>query len=573
MNSSYNAVDLFCFLGFFVAVVLVGFLTGRRQDASVNAYFRASNRLPWYAIGFSIIAAGISSEQFVGEMGYAYKLGMPVANWEWLVFPALSILLWIFIPIYMRNRITTMPEYLEQRFGGQARTLYAWLTVASYVFVNFALVFYTGGFALEVMWGIPKVWAVWALALVTGGYTVYGGLRAVAWTSALQSVLLLGGGVYVFFAGMAKIDWDFAAILGTGQQAHLITTAADPEVPWTALVILALSTNIWYYATNQYINQRCLAARNPWHAKMGVLLAGLLQIILPLATCFPGMVYRVINPDLADPNTAYPEVVAAVVPIGLRGLVAAAIIGAIMSTVSGLVNSTSTIVTLDIIQRWKGHVWSEERLVRIGRWSGSIALLIGALFAPIVMKWDSLFRYAQDIWAPMAAPTVVVFLAAAMWKGADRRGAIACLWLAILSVPFSLIKAILGDQGIQFLPANMENSLVLAGVVSLMSWLLMATLTQHRSPMHTVFRLIAVFVLAPAILWLGAVSPVAIAIMVAATNVVFVGIPALTRRTAMAGMWDVSMLRPDSGMPWYANLWIWWLLCASVFGGIYIYFW
>ena len=142
---------------------LPGVLRGRRGDR-FRLRARAAGlrqrilprgqRLPWYAIGFSIIAAGISSEQFVGEMGYAYKLGMPVVNWEWLVFPALSILLWIFVPLYVRNRITTMPEYLEQRFGGQARTLYAWLTVASYVFVNFALVFYTGGFALEAMWGI-----------------------------------------------------------------------------------------------------------------------------------------------------------------------------------------------------------------------------------------------------------------------------------------------------------------------------------------------------------------------------------------------------------------------------------
>ena len=148
-------------------------------------------------------------------MGYAYKLGMPVANWEWLVFPALSILLWIFVPLYVRDRITTMPEYLEQRFGPSVRTLYAWLSVASYVFVNFALVFYTGGFALEAMWGIDRLTAVWIMAAITGLYTVYGGLAAVAWTSSFQCILLLGGGMYVFFAGMAKIGWDFPAVLGT----------------------------------------------------------------------------------------------------------------------------------------------------------------------------------------------------------------------------------------------------------------------------------------------------------------------------------------------------------------------
>src|SRR3990172_2184167 len=332
----YGAFDLLFFLGCLVTVMAIGFASGWRRAGSVGEYFRGGNRLPWYAIGFSIVAAGISAEQFVGEMGYAYKLGMPVVNWEWLVFPALSILLWVFVPLYVRNQITTMPEYLEERFGPQARTLYAYLTVASYVFVNFALVFYTGGFALEKMWHIDKLWAVWLLAGFTGLYTVYGGLAAVAWTSSLQCILLMGGGIYVFFAGMAAVGWDFQGVGGPGQRASVMTPADHPEVPWTAFVILALSTNVWYYATDQFINQRCLGAKNEWHAKMGVLLAGGLQLILPLATCFPGMIYRLINPNLTVTDEAYPSMVAAVVPAGLRGLVVAAVLGAIMSTVSGL---------------------------------------------------------------------------------------------------------------------------------------------------------------------------------------------------------------------------------------------
>ena len=570
MSQTYNNVDLLFFLGFFAAVLLVGYVSGRNQDKSVGAYFRAGNRLPWYAIGFSIVAAGVSSEQFVGEMGYAYKLGMPVVNWEWLSIIALTILLWIFVPIYIRNRITTMPEYLEQRFGGRTRTLFAWLSIASYVFVNFALVFYTGGYALEMMWGINKLAAVWILALVTGLYTVYGGLKAVAWTSSLQCLLLLGGGFYIFFAGMSKIGWDFPAILGSGQQAHLATTADNPELPWTALVILALSTNLWYYTTNQYINQRCLAAKNEWHAKMGVLLAGLLQLALPLATCFPGMIYRVINPELQDINAAYPEVVAAVVPVGLRGLVAAAVIGAIMSTISGLVNSTSTIVTLDIFQRHWGRDWSEERLVRFGRWSGSIALLIGALFAPVVMKWDSLFRYAQDIWAPMAAPVVVVFLTAALWKNASQRGALACLWLAILTVPFSMAKAFLADAGIEFLPENLANSMVFAGAVSLVSWCLMLALSDRRPLWLGLCNALVAGIL---VFWLTAVSPVLMTVLMCAAMTVLVGVPAATRSKRISGMWDFSMLYSGHEAGWYANLWLWWSLCAAAFVGVYIYFW
>jgi SSS family solute:Na+ symporter len=579
----YTAADLLICVAYLVAVVAVGFFSSRRQQTSVSGYFQAGHQLPWYAIGFSIVAAGISSEQFVGEMGYAYKLGLPVANWEWLVLPGLSALLWVFVPLYVRNRIATMPEYLEQRFGPRARTLYASLTIASYVLVNFALVFYTGGFALERMWGINRVAAVWALALVTGAYTVYGGLTAVAWTSSLQCVLLLGGGLYVFFAGLAAIHWDFGAMLGAGQQAHLFTPA-DHEVPWTALIVLMLSTNVWYYATNQYINQRCLAARNEWHARMGVLFSAGLQLLIPFATCFPGMIYRVLNPHLDNPDAAYPMVVAAVVPAGLRGLVVAAILSAIMSTVSGLVNSTSTITTLDLVRRGWGRDWSEARLVRVGRWSGALALLIGAGFAPIVMKWQNIFRYAQDLWAPMAAPVVVVFLAGALLERATERGALACLWLAVLSVPFVLAKAILADANVHFLPVKLENPMVLAGAVALVSVVLMASLSDaevtgagegqgaEQRPLVW-WRAGSATAVSVLILALGAWSPSALALVLLVASVALVGMLMLSRTTALPALWDRSMLRCASPRRWFGNLWFWWALLAAVLAGIYVKFW
>ncbi|HEY5913018.1 MAG TPA: sodium/solute symporter [Verrucomicrobiae bacterium] len=565
----YSDLDLLVCLGYLVAVVAVGFFSSRKQHDTVKGYFRASNQLPWYAIGFSIVGAGISSEQFVGEMGYAYKLGLPVANWEWLVLPALSALLWIFVPLYVRNNIATMPEYLERRFGGRARTLYAWLTIASYVLVNFALVFYTAGFALEKIWGINRIAGVWLLALVTGAYTVYGGLSAVAWTSSLQCVLLLGGGVYVFFACMAKIDWNFGAVLAAGPRAHLFTPA-DHEVPWTALAVLMLSTNVWYYATNQYINQRCLAARNEWHAKAGVLWSVALQLLIPFATVFPGMIYRVINPNLENPDTAYPSVVAAVVPAGMRGVVIAAILSAIMSTVSGLVNSTSTLVTLDIVQRWKGVAWPEERLVRAGRWSGGLALLIGALFAPVVMRWENIFRYAQDIWAPMAAPVVVIFLAAALWPRAASPGALACLWLAILSIPFTLSKSILADAKIHFLPANLENPMVFAGAYALIAVVVMVVLSSRG---HSGKRLGILAVAAALILWIASASPGAIALLVLILTAIGVASLMRSRRAVLPNLWDHSMLRTTGRDRWYSNLWLWWCLMSAILIGIYIWLW
>lgn len=572
----FCTTDLVFFLGYMVIVLAIGFAVGRREKATVGDYFRAGNRLPWFAIGFSIIAAGISSEQFVGEIGYAYKFGMPVVNWEWLVFPALSILLWIFVPLYVRNRVTTMPEYLEIRYGPRARTLYAVLIVASYVFANFALVFFTAGFAMESIWGVSSIYAIWLLALTTGAYTIYGGLASVAWTDFFQCALLMGGGIYVFFAGMSHpaIGWDFAKVIGTGDHAHLMAHN-NPEVPWTALIILALSTNVWYYATDQFINQRCLGARNEWHAKMGVLTAGGLQLILPLATCFPGMIYAVINPRLANSDLAYPSVVAQLVPVGLRGLVVAAVLGAIMSTVSGLVNSTATMVTLDIFGRWKGRDWPERKLVRFGMWAGGAALVMGAAFSMAVSKWDNMFRYCQDIWAPMAAPAVVVFLGGALWKRARERGAVACLWLSILTVPLTFVKQMLLDHKpdpIHILPANFENSMIFAGVIFLASVVLLAVVSSVEDR-RIAWPIALVLCVPVALIGIASAEAVALAVMaVAVGSILCFG---LSARLAGANVWDRSMLSLPKGESetWYASVWFWWLIVGLCFVAIYCRFW
>lgn len=569
----FSPLDFAVFAGYFVLVMVLGLWSGRGHTKSVGGYFRGDNRLPWYVIGMSIVAAGVSSEQFVGEMGYAYQIGMSVANWEWLVIPALSILLWIFIPLYLRNRITTMPEYLEQRFGPNTRTLYAYISVASFVLVNYPLALYTGGIALKAMWGdIPQLAAVWALAAITGLYTVYGGLRAVAWTSSLQCVLLMAGGFYLFFATMSHIEWDFAAVIGEGNRASLISPADDPHVPWTALLILGLSTNTWYYATNQYINQRCLAARSDWHARMGVLLAGALQMLLPLATCLPGMAYYVINPNLEDPNTTYAHVVASVVPEGLRGFVAAAIVGAIMSTISGLVNSTSTIVALDIVERSAGGKWQDRQLVTAGRWAGILSLLAGAAIAPLIMRWDNMFRYAQDLWAPMAAPIVVVFLCAAFWRSATPRGAQACLWFAILTVPFTLAKGVLTDMGysLSFIPDQLKNSLVMAGATMLIAWAMMGLL-RGRAPAFLEWS--ATLLASCTLVAVAAWSSVVTSVLVGVALLLFAGLPMLKAVVPTAGMWDRSMLLVSPGPPWYASVLFWWLMLLAVFAGLYVIFW
>jgi len=242
-----------------------------------------------------------------------------------------------------------------------------------------------------------------------------------------------------------------------------------------------------------------------------------------------------------------------------------------MSTISGLVNSTATIVTLDIFRRWKGRNWPEARLVRFGQWAGGAALLVGALFAPVVMKWDSIFRYCQDIWAPMAAPAVVVFMGGALWKPARERGAVACLWLSILTIPLTFLKSFLADSGAHILPGNLDNSLVFAGGIFLVSVVLLAALSLARSvAMGLSWSVVLGFV----IFSLVEYQPAIAAVLIMAVFAIATAYYCYTARTVAPNMWDRSMVLLPKGEPekWYFSIWFWWLLLAGVFAAIYIKF-
>ncbi len=424
-----SALDIAVFLGFTATVTGVGFWVARRQEATVGEYFLAGNRVPWFAIGVSIIAASISTEQFLGEVGFAYQHGLAVANWEWAVFPAQMILTFIFIPVFLRQRIVTIPEYLARRYDDRCATVFAFLLVASYALINLAGVLYLGGFAIETLFGIDKWIALWLLAAIAGAYTIYGGLTSVVWTDMLNGTILLGGGVLVFVLGVLAVPGGFTEILGSGSRAHLILPASDPDLPWTAILALALSTNVFYYCTNQYINQRCLAARTEWDARMGVIFASFLGIPLALAVTFPGMIAYALNPNLEVADQAYPYVVAELVPQGLRGVIFAALTGAVLSTIASLVSSSSAIVSMNLYRRFLNPTASDRQMIRSGRFAGLGVLLLGALWTPVVDRFELVFAYFQECWVFFAAPIVVVFLGGILWKRATANAAFTILML------------------------------------------------------------------------------------------------------------------------------------------------
>jgi len=470
---SLTLFEIGTFAAYLAAVVVIGFVSGRKGTDSAADFFLAGRGLPWYVIGFSLVAASISSEQFIGEVGWAYEYGLAVANWEWLVWPAQAVLLLFFLPIFLNNRIFTVPEYLTRRFGRSVGSAFSIVCMIQYLVINLPLVLYSGGFLINRIFGMSLSLAIWLIVVITGSYTIFGGLRSAAWVDLFNGALLVGGGLLVFVLGLKAVPGGLRAVVGTGDRAHLMLPASHPDLPWTGILAVALVMSGYYYSTNQYITQRCLGAKSHWNAKMGVVLAAFLALPLGLGVTWPGMIARALNPGLSHSDGAYPYLISRVVPIGLRGAVFAVLFGAIISTVDSLINSTSSLLTMDIYKGLIRKEAADRRLVRFARWTGALFLVFGAFWSPMVGRFGSIFSYAQDSWALMLAPIMAVFVLAIFWKRMTRAAAITALLLAVPMLGIVYLRQFLGVLG-RFNIFNMSGivfvlSMAVIAVVSLVT--------------------------------------------------------------------------------------------------------
>lgn len=517
-----DRVDTFIFVSYFVILIFIGIWSGRKKKKSVEDFFLASGKLPWYVIGFALIAAGISSEQFLGTVGFAYSHGLSVANWEWLNGPSILILILIFIPFYLRKKVVTMPHFLEMRYDGRVRTIFAVITLITYVLINLAGVLFTGGYALNVLFGFDLSKSIWALTLIAGLFTIWGGMVTVAWTNVFQSVLLLGGGLLVTILGFFEIG-GIKEILGEGSRAHLILPADDPNTPWTGLLVLAFSTNVWYYCTNQTINQATLGAKNEWHAKMGIIFAGLLWVLIAFADVFPGLIAFALNSNI-EPDSAYPFIVHELVPLGLRGFVFAGLTGAIISTIEAVINASSTIFTYDIYQRFINANADKRSMIRTGRITSGVVLIVGGLWAPMVSRFGHIFSYFQECWAFVAIPVVIVFLGGLLWKRVNSQVAFIIL---LLSFPMFVMPYILRLFEVKM---NVFN---VAGIVLIVYFIIFVIITLFQK-----------------------IKP---------------------DEQEKQFTWDLYMVRlPEmisSSIPWYKNLLLWGGFMVGIYIYIYVVFW
>jgi SSS family solute:Na+ symporter len=430
-----SMLDIVVVAIFGVTVVGVGLIKGRREGTSGEEYFLAGHSLSWWLIGISLIAANISSEQLVGMNGSAAgSYGLAVASYDWLAAMGLAIVAMFILPRILRAGIYTMPEYLEHRYSPAARDLMSHLMVGIYTLVTIPAVLYTGGLAIHTMFDLNLTAAVWIVALTATVYTTYGGLKSVAWADLLQGSALLAGGALVTIAGFQAVGgWD-AFVAHNGPQLHMMLPADHPELPWTALLFGLWIPNLYYWGFNQYITQRTLAARSLRHGQLGVLMAGAIQLVLPLVIVLPGLMARQLYPEALakTPDAAYPILIKNLVGPGFRGFVLAAIAGAIISTLASMLNSAATIFTIDLYQRRWRPTASAQSLVKTGRFATFVFMLIGCLIAPQLGRYGGIFSFMQDLQGFISPGILAAFLFGFVVK---RTPAAAALTGMLINVP------------------------------------------------------------------------------------------------------------------------------------------
>jgi SSS family solute:Na+ symporter len=462
----FTTLDVGIFLAYFVAVAVIAVVASRRETDAAD-YFLAGRNLPWWLIGISLIASNISTEHFVGMAGAGVDFGLAIASYEWMAAITLVIVARWFLPKYLEGRITTMPEYLEQRFDWRARGFLAAYMLLAYVFVAMATVLYAGGLALQTIFDLPLGWGIVILAVFAGAYTAYGGLKAVVWSDLLQGTILVIGGALTTIYGLRAIGgWD-ALMDQAGDKFHTVLPLDHPELPWFAIFFGGLwIANIFYWGCNQFITQRTLAARDLRQGQYGIIFAAYIKLLIPLIVVVPGIIaWLLYAPELERSDMAYPLLIERLLPSGLTGLMFAALLAAIMSSLDSMLNSAATIFTIDLYQRHLKPEASQRHLIAVGRISTGGFLVIAALWAPVLLNFERVFSYIQEFWGLITPGVTVVFLVGLFWK---RATASAAAW-ALAATPFVTIGLKRAMPTMAFLNQMWIAAIILFGLVAFLS--------------------------------------------------------------------------------------------------------
>lgn len=437
-----------------LAIVGIGFYVSGHQK-STDDYFLAGRSLTWSIIGFSLFATNISTSSLVGMAGDAYAYGIAVYNYEWMAVVVLILFALFFLPFYLRSEVFTMPEFLERRYDARARYYFSAVTIAGNILIDTAGSLYAGALVIQILVPSFPVWqGIVILAVLSGLYTITGGLKAVVYTDMIQAVLLIGASTVVSIVAFVQVgSWEAVTDVTPPDMLSLIQPIDDPVLPWPGLLTGVFLLGFYFWGTNQFVVQRTLAAKNLQHGRRGALFAALLKLPVLFIMVLPGTFARVLyGPEvLMQADKVLPMMLFDLLPIGIRGLVLAALVAAIMSSVDSTLNAASTLVTMDFVKKLNPDA-SNRLLVIVGRSATGIFVLLAAIWAPLIVNFSSLWQYLQTVLAYLSPPVVACFVLGLFWPRANRHGAFAALVVGhVIAGMLALAEWQIPGFGIHFL--------------------------------------------------------------------------------------------------------------------------
>ena len=461
---------------YFLALIVVVVWSSKKQDTTED-YFLAGRNIGFFAVGASLFASNIGSEHIVGLAGQGTNSGMAMAHWElhaWVMI----LLAWVFVPFYYRSGVYTMPEFLERRFNSTARWMLSVVSLVAYVFTKVSVTVYAGAMVFEVLlpdislFGLSPFWfGAIATVVLTGLYTVFGGLRAVLYTDTAQAFILLVGSAFITYFGLKQLGgWGELQEIcrQNSENFALWRPNSDPDFPWLGILVASPIIGIWYWCTDQYIVQRTLAAKNLRHSRRGALWGGFLKVWPVMIFLVPGLIGYALHQkgliqiptkivdgiSVLDGDKVFPTMVSTLLPVGLRGLVVGGLLAALMSSLSSLFNSSASLFTIDIYKKLHPAV-SERTLVHIGRLATGGIVVCGLLWIPImpIISKGGLYQYLQSVQGYLAPPITSVFLLGLFCKRINAKGAVAGLSVGFIAGMFKLtIQGLVGAGKITEIP-------------------------------------------------------------------------------------------------------------------------
>jgi len=509
---------------YFVALLGVGFLTGRGKRANSDSYFLSKGTLPWWAIGAAYVATGMNTEQLIGQNGVGYQNGLVMANWNLIVPVVYGALIYFFYPVYLRNGIRTMPEYLGKRFNGASQNIFAVFLIISYVLMNLAVVFYGGAMLLsEVFPLVPgnpsaNLW-LWlaVLSIVSGICTMYGGESSMVYGAFFQFLLIFVAGGALIWLAYRQMPGGLSDLCKVPDPGYLrlIHPMAFNPIPWHAILLTVFGLHMYYSCINQSLVQRGFGAKTEWDARMAIVFAGAFVLLRPFVEIIPGMMARAIyevNPDSLMgqafdfglhtnpagyvPDRVLPKMISMLVPTGLQGLLVVGILAGVMSTISALLNSISTLFTYDVYKKWINPRADDKRLVMVGSVTTLALMFFSIGYAPQIQRMGGIFIYFQTAASYFAVPVASVFLMGMFWK---RTTPAAALTVIVAGIPCGMLLDwyILEGQplmvgGLLLIPQlfstdfvtawNTKNVFVCSGVNQIFLMLLMVVISLCTQP-------------------------------------------------------------------------------------------